>query len=94
MVSRASSPPGEPGKRSESPGKTFEGDSKPRLIGLSQPYFSSGKPPMSSPSIESEEKEGMVKLRVLVAEDNVVNAEVVTRMLKLEEIFDGKRVSR
>lgn len=49
---------------------------------------------MSSPSIESEEKEGMVKLRVLVAEDNVVNAEVVTRMLKLEEIFDGKRVSR
>jgi osomolarity two-component system sensor histidine kinase SLN1 len=74
-----------------------------RLVGLSQPFFTSASP--SSPE-EKEKELGMVqsvlkkaavaaidkepakKLRVLVAEDNLVNQEIVIRMLKLERIYD------
>jgi len=61
---------------------------QPRLVGLSQPFFAS----QSTPSPPSEEdtkdqlaaldrvaKETDVKIRVLVAEDNLVNQEVVLR---------------
>ncbi|KAF7186019.1 Two-component system protein B [Pseudocercospora fuligena] len=69
-------------------------NSNPRLIGLSQPFFASNQPlesPGSQPAamdqIEAAAKRGG-KIKVLVAEDNKVNQEVVLRMLKLEDIYD------
>ncbi|KAL3475711.1 Two-component system protein B [Aspergillus californicus] len=55
-------------------------DSQPRLVGLSQPFF-------AAPVHPSKDDE-LRKIRALVAEDNVVNQEVVLRMLALEEIYD------
>ncbi|KAL4865564.1 Two-component system protein B [Aspergillus spectabilis] len=54
-------------------------DSQPRLVGLSQPFF--------APPVHPQDGE-VRKIRALVAEDNVVNQEVVLRMLALEEIYD------
>ncbi|KAL3422483.1 osomolarity two-component sensor histidine kinase sln1 [Phlyctema vagabunda] len=77
----------------------FEKDVQPRLVGLSQPFFASAANP-SPPATQSKDKQLEVlehvtatkepegKLRVLVAEDNLVNQEVVLRMLKLEDIYD------
>lgn len=73
----------------------FETDSKPRLVGLSQPFFASN-PPLESPNsqaaamqrVEAEATQRGVKVRVLVAEDNKTNQEVVLRMLKLEDVYD------
>lgn len=69
-------------------------DSQPRLVGLSQPFFAASQPlesPRSQPAamrqIADEAARGG-KLRVLVAEDNKVNQEVVLRMLKLEDVYD------
>lgn len=69
-------------------------DSQPRLIGLSQPFFASNQP-MESPGSQVAAMERIAsdaghsgKIRVLVAEDNKVNQEVVLRMLKLEDIYD------
>ncbi len=67
---------------------------QPRLVGLSQPFFATG-PPQESPdqklaAVERVAKEAAKKgqkVRVLVAEDNKVNQEVVLRMLKLEDIY-------
>ena len=69
--------------------------SKPRLVGLSQPFFA------PAPSLDADVTQMEViervkaevvskgsKVRVLVAEDNKVNQEVVLRMLKLEDIYD------
>ena len=64
----------------------IEPTTKPRLMGLSQPYFSTDNPPMASP--DSNMEKASDKVRVLVAEDNTVNQEVVLRMLKLEDVFD------
>jgi osomolarity two-component system sensor histidine kinase SLN1 len=74
----------------------FDKDPQPRLVGLSQPFFAAPLTP--SPGNEVTEKQSTFdtrpekdtpsKLRVLVAEDNLVNQEVVTRMLKLEDIYD------
>ncbi|KAK3941256.1 putative signal transduction histidine-protein kinase [Diplogelasinospora grovesii] len=71
-------------------------DKQPRLVGLRQPYFAA--PPNPPPSKEDQlaainramanRPSGQGKLRVLVAEDNPTNIEVVSRMLKLEEIYD------
>jgi osomolarity two-component system sensor histidine kinase SLN1 len=65
-------------------------DSEPRLVGLSQPFFASAPLPVSNPVIGSDSKlqslnqvtpvsGGRGKIRVLVAEDNAVNQEVVLR---------------
>lgn len=66
----------------------FEKDVQPRLVGLSQPFFAS--PPHVSSVVTKEDqlaaldrvaatKDGGNKIRVLVAEDNLVNQEVVLR---------------
>ena len=68
--------------------------SKPRLVGLSQPFFAAS-PPIEPPNAQLEVMERAAaeasktgdKVRVLVAEDNIVNQEVVLRMLKLEDIY-------
>lgn len=73
----------------------FESDSKPRLVGLSQPFFASNAP-LESPNsqaaamqrVEAEATKGGKKIKVLVAEDNTTNQIVVMRMLKLEDVYD------
>ncbi|CAL8582931.1 Histidine kinase osmosensor [Xanthoria parietina] len=73
----------------------FDKPAKPRLVGLSAPFFASD-PPLESPNQQIEAIERAAaqasekgdKVRVLVAEDNKVNQEVVLRMLKLEDIYD------
>ena len=67
---------------------------KPRLVGLSQPFFASPSP-LEDPDkqlaaierVTAQAVESGEKIRVLVAEDNKVNQEVVLRMLKLEDIY-------
>lgn len=72
----------------------FDVDSQPRLVGLSQPFFAvptvtTAERQMAVVEKAAEEAtEKGVKVRVLVAEDNKTNQEVVLRMLKLEDIFD------
>lgn len=76
---------------------TFTAVPQPRLVGLSQPFFASTPSP-SGKEIPKEqlaaldrvakEKKTGKKIRVLVAEDNLVNQEVVLRMLKLEQIYN------
>lgn len=76
----------------DTPGKT-----QPRLVGLSQPYFAQDSPidaPLQTQlpaTITPVDKDN--RIRVLVAEDNKVNQEVVLRMLKLEDIY-GKQGGR
>ncbi|KAI6710333.1 hsp90-like protein [Diplocarpon mali] len=81
-----------------SPNRDFEKDSQPRLVGLSQPFFASASPHSATPCKDSKNKlatmskaalkEPGSKFRVLVAEDNLINIEIVLRMLKLEDIYD------
>ena len=73
----------------------FDADAKPRLVGLSQPFFASNTPLESPKSqaaamqrVEAEATKRGGKVKVLVAEDNKTNQEVVLRMLKLEDIYD------
>ncbi|CAG8951435.1 hypothetical protein HYFRA_00007351 [Hymenoscyphus fraxineus] len=89
-------PAGAAGSSSRNSGD-FEKDAQPRLIGLSQPFFASnpgtgtspdGKAKKESLSAPGKSKEPPKKLRILVAEDNLVNQEIVIRMLKLEHIYD------
>ncbi|KAI0406016.1 osmosensing histidine protein kinase SLN1 [Xylaria palmicola] len=71
-------------------------DQQPRLVGLSQPFFAATPKPGTKPTPEDQMKaaekarasKGEGKLRVLVAEDNPTNIEVVSRMLKLEDVYD------
>jgi osomolarity two-component system sensor histidine kinase SLN1 len=73
----------------------FDVDAKPRLVGLSQPFFASNAP-LESPNsqaaamqrVEAEATKRGGKVKVLVAEDNKTNQEVVLRMLKLEDVYD------
>ncbi|USP79128.1 uncharacterized protein yc1106_06402 [Curvularia clavata] len=73
----------------------FEADNQPRLVGLSQPFFASNAP-LESPNsqvaamkrVEAEATKRGDKVKVLVAEDNKTNQEVVLRMLKLEDVYD------
>ena len=69
--------------------------STPRLVGLSAPFFVPS-PATSTVDLGVAALEHAVveasktgdRVRVLVAEDNKVNQEVVLRMLKLEDIYD------
>ncbi|KAI1455287.1 putative histidine kinase SlnCl1 [Annulohypoxylon moriforme] len=72
-------------------------DQQPRLVGLSQPFFTTGPRSKSGEpnsncrmsAIEmAKANKGGGKLRVLVAEDNPTNIEVVSKMLKLEDVYD------
>jgi osomolarity two-component system sensor histidine kinase SLN1 len=71
-------------------------DKQPRLVGLRQPFFAANpSPPNSSAKAQMAaidramaNKAGQGKLRVLVADDNSTNIEVVSRMLKLEDVYD------
>lgn len=92
MNSRASSRAPSPCTKESQPG--YQHDSQPRLVGLSQPFFASNQP-MESPGSQPAAMDKIAadaqqsgKIRVLVAEDNKVNQEVVLRMLKLEDIYD------
>jgi osomolarity two-component system sensor histidine kinase SLN1 len=73
---------------------TQPSDAQPRLVGLSQPFFSTSQalesPASQAAAIEKITNDATTtgKIRVLVAEDNKVNQEVVLRMLKLEDIYD------
>ncbi|KAF3392842.1 Two-component system protein B [Penicillium rolfsii] len=84
--------------RTEAVAPGFEkSDIQPRLVGLSQPFFTPSVP-STKPSTPTnnhrtnngamEAEDGTKKIRVLVAEDNTVNQEVVRRMLALEEVYD------
>jgi osomolarity two-component system, sensor histidine kinase SLN1 len=66
----------------------------PRIVGFTQPYVASEKKPDTAKAklkemkkAESEAAKAGKKVRVLVAEDNPVNQEVVLRMLKLEDVY-------
>lgn len=79
---------------SETPTPPMGSESQPRLVGLSQPFFTASQP-MESPNSQPGAMKKIVddatrgaRIRVLVAEDNKVNQEVVLRMLKLEDIYD------
>ncbi|KFA46321.1 hypothetical protein S40293_06998 [Stachybotrys chartarum IBT 40293] len=92
------------GDHQRSPVSKTNGESKtasvltpqPRLVGLSQPFFAAD-PAITHKSAEQKmaeidramaNKTGQGKLRVLVADDNSTNIEVVSRMLKLEDVYD------
>lgn len=82
-----------PGQRSASLATASAGNSSPsktRLIGLTQPYFSSATPPLTpgEETVPELTSKGKQHLKVLVAEDNAVNQQVVLRMLRLEDIVD------
>ena len=72
----------------------FDTPAKPRLVGLSQPFFAATSP-LESPDkqlaaierVAAQAAQSGDRVRVLVAEDNKVNQEVVLRMLKLEDIY-------
>ncbi|RYP64907.1 hypothetical protein DL771_008539 [Monosporascus sp. 5C6A] len=91
------------GEARRNPTKQVEVDAKvsvlerqPRLVGWSQPFFAANPTAGPKPSADdrmkaveaaaASKKEG--KLRVLVADDNKTNVEVVTRMLKFEDVYD------
>lgn len=73
-----------------SPMKGFEKDSQLRLVGLSQPFFTATSPiadvdpnkPLTELSTSSS-KEASSRFRVLVAEDNLINIEIVLRYVLL-----------
>lgn len=95
ILSATSSRPASPNRiAAAAPQPGFSSDAQPRLVGLSQPFFASNQP-MESPGSQSAAIDKITadakttgKIRVLVAEDNKVNQEVVLRMLKLEDIYD------
>jgi osomolarity two-component system sensor histidine kinase SLN1 len=88
----STSPPDEPSRRTSidanSNGVAFKKDNQPRLVGLSQPFFAATTGPNSATvkdpddqltALNSVAKKSGTKVRVLVAEDNLVNQEVVLR---------------
>ncbi|RDL39196.1 CheY-like protein [Venustampulla echinocandica] len=80
------------------PTTDFQKDTQPRLVGLSQPFFATNTNSNPNAKDATEQlavlnkvatgKDAAQKLRILVAEDNPVNQEIVVRMLKLEHIYD------
>ncbi|CAK7198214.1 Histidine kinase osmosensor [Sporothrix eucalyptigena] len=72
-------------------------DKQARLVGLSQPFFVANTPNAEQSKADqmaaldravANKAEGQARVRVLVADDNSTNIEVVSRMLKLEDIYD------
>ncbi|OAA71183.1 ATPase-like, ATP-binding domain protein [Cordyceps fumosorosea ARSEF 2679] len=67
-------------------------ENKPRLVGLSVPFFTTNESPHTDASknfgTRGARSTGSSKLKVLVADDNATNIEVVSRMLKLEDVYD------
>jgi osomolarity two-component system, sensor histidine kinase SLN1 len=67
----------------------------PRIVGFTQPYVAKDQIAVQSPKTDLKELEKAEteaaktgkKVRVLVAEDNQINQEVVLRMLKLEDVY-------
>ncbi|TQN74895.1 Two-component system protein B [Colletotrichum shisoi] len=82
---------------SETTAKTIL-DQQPRLVGLSQPFFASNPARKAKRSTREQmaaidqamatKDSKEMKLRVLVADDNSTNIEVVSKMLKLEDVYD------
>lgn len=76
--------------------KTTVLNKQPRLVGLSQPFFATTPDPLPGSKADQlaaidramANKDDKSKLRVLVADDNSTNIEVVSKMLKLEDIYD------
>ena len=86
VTASASKPQGETGPASSL-------NPQPRLVGLSQPYFPVDLPGPQTPSMKISaaalnREDSQSKLKVLVADDNSTNIEVVSRMLKLEDVYD------
>ncbi len=74
-------------------------EDKPRLVGLSAPFFTTNQSPhldasksyspRGAPGVTGVRSSGSSsRLKVLVADDNATNIEVVSRMLKLEDVYD------
>ena len=70
-------------------------EDKPRLVGLSAPFFTTNQSPHLDTAKGYNHPRGTPgsggsssKLKVLVADDNSTNIEVVSRMLKLEDVYD------
>lgn len=72
-------------------------DKQARLVGLSQPFFVANPPHAEQSKADqlaaldravANKADGQARIRVLVADDNSTNIEVVSRMLKLEDIYD------
>lgn len=59
-----------------------------RLVGLSAPFFVSNKLDSEQGQKREAGNSDWQRLRVLVADDNTTNVEVVSRMLKLEKVYD------
>ena len=84
-------------EREDSPKKDFPEPKLadvPRIVGFTQPYVAKETQPDSAKTklnrmkrAEDEAAKKGKKVRVLVAEDNPVNQEVVLRMLKLEDVY-------
>ena len=76
------------GARANTDGAQSHVATTPRLVGLSQPFFASGPMNGTTPGQGLPEmRQPNDRIRILVAEDNVVNQEVVLKMLKLEAIY-------
>ncbi|RCI09188.1 hypothetical protein L249_1460 [Ophiocordyceps polyrhachis-furcata BCC 54312] len=75
-------------------------DEQPRLVGLSAPFFAANPNSLPPPPTTAKEQTAILdkalskknpehgRLRVMVADDNSTNVEVVSRMLKLEDVYD------
>ncbi|KAG6035555.1 hypothetical protein E4U41_006015 [Claviceps citrina] len=78
---------------------TMRENNQPRLVGLSTPFFAPSPTPTPANEVRKKvaiqklkvdkvDKAGHGELRVLVADDNSTNVEVVSRMLKLEKVHN------
>lgn len=96
LTARRGSKSSSPSRPVDSPGMPYA--DVPRVVGLTQPFVAQDIRPAAKHSassdlslmkkVESEAKKEGSKVRVLVAEDNKINQEVVLRMLKLEDVYD------
>jgi len=79
----------------------FQKDTQPRLVGLSQPFFAAAPSPNTAKDSSNDHLEALNsvanipgrKLRVLVAEDNLVNQEVVLRYVFTNQYFPNLRLT-